>query len=108
VPDDATPPSPSPSPGLGFTPPTVEALQAILPDYKILEFIGAGGMGAIYKALHPRLNRQVAIKILQSTDLTTFTDIGSFTVPSEETDKLIQDTGAATGANYYKVEISKP
>lgn len=33
-------------------------------NYEFLEFIGAGGMGVIYKARHPVLNRLVAIKML--------------------------------------------
>ena len=35
-------------------------------DYRILECIGQGGMGSVYRALHIRLNRQVAVKILKS------------------------------------------
>ncbi|MBL9155179.1 MAG: protein kinase [Verrucomicrobiales bacterium] len=45
-------------------PPSVEALNAALPQYEFVELIGAGGMGAVYKARQPRLNRHVAIKIL--------------------------------------------
>ncbi len=33
-------------------------------NYEFLQFIGAGGMGVIYKARHPVLNRLVAIKML--------------------------------------------
>lgn len=36
-----------------------------LGDYQILSRIGGGGMGAVYKALHVRMNRVVALKILR-------------------------------------------
>jgi serine/threonine protein kinase len=33
-------------------------------QFKILQKIGSGGMGAVYKAAQPNMNRMVAIKIL--------------------------------------------
>jgi serine/threonine protein kinase len=35
-----------------------------LGPYEILSLIGAGGMGEVYRARDPRLNREVAIKVL--------------------------------------------
>jgi serine/threonine protein kinase/CheY-like chemotaxis protein len=32
--------------------------------YRVLDRLGAGGMGTVYKALHPRMKRVVAIKVL--------------------------------------------
>jgi eukaryotic-like serine/threonine-protein kinase len=42
------------------------ALQpgSTLGPYEVLALIGAGGMGEVYRARDPRLNRDVAIKVL--------------------------------------------
>ncbi len=51
--------------GGSFEPPSPEEVQEFFPHLEILGLIGHGGMGAVYQARQPNLDRIVAIKLIR-------------------------------------------
>jgi serine/threonine protein kinase len=91
--------------GKPIVPPTVDELAPLFPQLEILQLIGKGGMGSVYKARQKQLNRIVALKILPP-------DVGESPAFAErfarEARALAQlnHSGIVTLYEFGKVEIS--
>ena len=59
-----------------FTPPAVDELAPLFPNLEIVESLGHGGMGAVYKARQTKLDRLVSLKIIrpETADDETFAE----------------------------------
>ncbi|HSI14642.1 MAG TPA: protein kinase [Chthoniobacter sp.] len=47
-----------------WEPPTIDEASRLFPNYRVVDVLGRGGMGAVYKAVQTALDRVVAIKLL--------------------------------------------
>ncbi len=107
----ATPPLPSPTP-----PPTIPPAPAVsglvLPGFEVLEVLGEGGMGRVYKARHLRLDRLVAIKVIRPELLAAPEAVARFLREARATARLchpnivtIHDAGEAGGTHFLVMEF---
>ncbi len=79
--------------------------------YELLEVLGQGGMGTVYKARHPRLDKIVALKVLVSGKKMTGDVLNRFEREMKAVGKLDHphliralDAGEADGAHYLVME----
>ncbi len=92
-------------------PPAPEELAPFFPQYEILELVGRGGMGAVYRAVQKGLQRTVAIKLLQAdaegdpTFAERFTREGRALARLDHSNIVdIYDSGVAGGLYYFVME----
>jgi serine/threonine protein kinase len=95
-----------------FVPPTIPDLAKLFPQLEILELIGKGGMGAVYKARQPALDRFVALKILAPRSGGDLDFAGRFTREARALAKLshpnivaVYDFGQTDSLSYFIMEF---
>ncbi|MEM8864878.1 MAG: serine/threonine-protein kinase [Planctomycetota bacterium] len=111
---DITPPPSDPTLG----PPTSRKTQSgdapkfITDDYEVLDELGAGGMGMVYRAYQHSLRRHVALKIIPTRLLRSSEQVARFYLEAEAAAGLdhpgivpVQDVGEHDGVHYYAMAL---
>ena len=79
--------------------------------YEILEELGSGGMGVVYKARHARLRKLVALKMIRAGELATEFEVRMFEAEARAAAKLdhpgivaVHEVGVHAGQHFYSMD----
>jgi len=93
-------------------PPHAPSPPARLGQYRLLDRLGQGGMGAVYRAEHLRLKRDVAIKVLSPGQANDHRAAARFQLEMEVVGRIdhpnvvrATDAGEAAGVHYLVMEL---
>jgi len=89
-----------------------EKILGTIRDYQLLSKVGEGGMGAVYKALHTRLKKVVALKVLPQDKTSNEESLARFEREMEAIGKLHHpniigalDAGDEDGQHFLVMEL---
>jgi tetratricopeptide (TPR) repeat protein/tRNA A-37 threonylcarbamoyl transferase component Bud32 len=104
-------PSPTSQESTGALP-AAEMIGRSVGEHDLLEAIGQGGMGLVYRARHRRLQRLVALKMLRTNVLSAAGDVQRFRNEAEVLAQLdhphivpIHDVGEHEGRVYFSMKL---
>jgi serine/threonine protein kinase len=96
----------------GATTAEVAAEFPAIPGYEILQELGRGGMGVVYKARHLASQRLVALKMIRDGALAGSLDRARFRVEAEAGARMrhpniveIYEVGESAGRSYFAMEL---
>lgn len=90
----------------------IKSLQSKIGPYRILEPLGSGGMGTVFRATHTKLNREVALKLIQDRRWHSADAVARFEREMQLVGQLVHpnivtatDAGEHDGVHFLAMEV---